>query len=63
LPDILRHPTVLATIGARLKSFAAQSTGSSNRVCRALLLVVGYVALFNLIALLVINAVAIAGLL
>jgi feruloyl-CoA synthase len=39
LQDVLQHPNVLAEIGTRLKSFAAQSTGSSNRVCRALLLV------------------------
>jgi feruloyl-CoA synthase len=38
LPDVLCHPNLLAEIAARLKSFAAQSTGSSNRVCRALLL-------------------------
>ena len=31
LPDVLNHRNVLAEIGTRLKSFAAQSTGSSNR--------------------------------
>ena len=36
--SVLAHPRLRAEIGRRLADFAAQSTGSSNRVSRALLL-------------------------
>ena len=36
--DVLHHPRVLAEMRARLDAFARQATGSSNRVCRAMLL-------------------------
>jgi len=38
-PDILAHPRLREEIAQRLTAFAARSTGSSNRVVRALLLV------------------------
>ena len=36
--DVLGHPEVIKEFRARLNSFAKTSTGSSNRVCRAILL-------------------------
>jgi feruloyl-CoA synthase len=36
--DVLAHPVVTEAIRTRLKALAAASTGSSNRVCRAVLL-------------------------
>ncbi|MEX0590412.1 MAG: feruloyl-CoA synthase [Xanthobacteraceae bacterium] len=36
--DILAHPDVVKEFRSRLNSFAKTSTGSSNRVCRAILL-------------------------
>ena len=39
LPDVLVHRNVLAEMQARLTSFARRATGSSNRVCRAHLLI------------------------
>ena len=39
LDDLLFHPGVMAEMRARLDAFAKQATGSSNRVCRAHLLV------------------------
>ena len=37
LPEVVHHPAVRARFHALLKSFARQSTGSSNRVVRAVL--------------------------
>jgi feruloyl-CoA synthase len=36
--DVTRHPQVLDAVRSRLAAFAATSTGSSTRVCRAVLL-------------------------
>jgi feruloyl-CoA synthase len=36
--DVTRHPQVLDVVRSRLAAFAATSTGSSTRVCRAVLL-------------------------
>ena len=37
--DLLYHPGVMAEMRERLNAFARQATGSSNRVCRAHLLI------------------------
>jgi len=36
--DVLAHPAVRREFASRLESLAAMSTGSSNRICRAILL-------------------------